>query len=236
MQALPGLRFTTTKRTVVRGGFGVYYRNGTFGNFGATYALVNTDPTVAFDLNYNNATLNPYCTQGVVSCTSGVPTAYQHAVQEVLAAALATFTFPNFNPPGGTVTIGPNTYVIPALPSLPPTAVFDVDQNIRHPGALDATMGVAQQMGEAFGVSGGFQYTHGFNEYIIHNININPITFLPIYSTFGSISDYSKRTLVTLISTALGYRLIIGIAAVIVCSWPTRSDTIRTTALAGPSA
>jgi hypothetical protein len=182
--------FNDSGRTVFRGGFGIYY-DLTHGNVAGTYISSNTGPTVVLNLSATSATLNPYCYNNT-ACNTSVPVAYQNAVKQVLAYALANYELPNFAPPGGKVTLGTTTYTIPALASLPPNSVYNFDENLKHPASMQVTGGMARQFGERLGISGDFVYTNGYDQYKVYNANINPVNYTAINPNFGSISTFTN--------------------------------------------
>jgi hypothetical protein len=183
--------FHNHDNTVIRGGFGTYY-DLQHSNFQSTYYETDIGPSLALNLSSNSATLNPYC-YGNTTCATVVPAASQTAVQAVLAYALANNTLPNFAPPGGVITLGGKQYTIPALPALPPTSVYNAVQDVKNPASLQTTVGVAQQLHGGLEVSGDFVYMYGFNQYIVYNANLNPVTFQPVNPAYSSISTYGNQ-------------------------------------------
>jgi TonB dependent receptor len=110
--------FHDGKKTVVRGGVGLFYDQDHLQTASA-YITGFSQATSAWNLNTTRPTLNPYCLAIPSPCTAGVPAPYANAVKEVLAYALANYSLPDFSSPGGTITLGGTSYTIPALPTIP---------------------------------------------------------------------------------------------------------------------
>jgi hypothetical protein len=166
-------------RTVIRGGLGLFYdQNDTASQ--AVYIIDNSETKFAYNLSANVPTLNPYC-NGNTTCSTGIPVADQIAVVDVLAAALANRTLPQFPtstspcaPSSCTVSVGGNTYSVPALttPFNPQGGEVDIAQNYKTPGTLQATIGAQHQLSNSFNFSGDFVYRRGFNGIATVNPNV----------------------------------------------------------------
>jgi hypothetical protein len=171
--------FRDNKNTVLRGGVGVFYdQNDTASQ--AVYIEANSEALFAYNIAANVPTLNPYCNANT-TCAAGVPVADEIAVVDVLAAALANFTLPQFPtstsacaPAACTATVGGNVYSIPALtvPYNPQGGELDMNQNFKTPGTLQATIGVQQQVTNSFNFSADFVYHRGFNGIVAINPNV----------------------------------------------------------------
>jgi hypothetical protein len=174
--------FQDGKRTVIRGGFGVFYDQENTAPI-ATYTLGNSVLRDAYTLSANTATTNPYCL-GNTSCAGagGIPLADEIAVVDVLASALANYTLPQFpvstSPCAATnsctVTVGPNTYTVPALtlPVNPQGGRLNIDPNMKVPGTTQATVGLEHQFGTSLTVSGDFVYRYMFHGPNAVNTNV----------------------------------------------------------------
>ncbi|HEX4037596.1 MAG TPA: carboxypeptidase regulatory-like domain-containing protein [Acidobacteriaceae bacterium] len=220
------------RRSVIRGGYGVYF-DLEHGNVAGTYYTSDTGPTKVLNLSATSATLNPYC-YGNTTCASGVPTSDQKAVEEVLAYALENYQLPNFAPAGGAVTMGGTTYTIPALASLPPTAVYNYVPNLKHPASMQATTGLAQEFTDKISASGDFVYTYGYNQYILYNANVNQATYQPINPSYTSISTYGNGGYFRLYSAQIrgNYRDSRGDAATVAYTFTSGTDDSPNSGLA----
>jgi Carboxypeptidase regulatory-like domain len=166
-------------RTVIRGGLGIFYdQNDTASQ--AVYIIDNSETKFAYNLAANVPTLNPYC-NGNTTCSTGIPVADEIAVVDVLAAALANRTLPQFPtstspcaPSSCAVTVGGNTYSVPALttPFNPQGGEVDIAQNYKTPGTFQATIGAQHQLTNSFNFSGDFVYRRGFNGIATVNPNV----------------------------------------------------------------
>jgi outer membrane receptor protein involved in Fe transport len=201
--------FHDHKSTVVRGGAGLFYDQAHL-NLAAVYVADTTTPSEIFNLNALRPAQNPYCIENP-ACSTSVPAQYLTAVEAVLASALTNYTLPNFNPPGGEVTVGNMTFAVPALPSIvgpggtsvtaPTGGIFDIDKDIKTPRTLQVTAGAEHEFPWGLVVAADFVYVRGFDQYILRNININPQTLAlvnPAYTTilsFGNGGLYTSRSL-----------------------------------------
>ena len=186
-------------KTVIRGGLGLFFdQNDTASQ--AVYIIDNSETNFAYNLAANVPTLNPYCNDNN-NCAAGIPVQYEIAVTDVLAAALANRTLPQFPvstspcaPSACTVTAGGNTYTIPALstPYNPQGGEVDIAQDYRTPGTLQATIGAQRQVTDSFNFSADFVYRRGFNG--IATVNPNVVLAGP-----GDTSDYIIVILLTLV-------------------------------------
>jgi hypothetical protein len=188
--------------TVIRGGFGVF--TDLSHNIGGVYYGNVITPTTIDKFSATAATSNPYC-YGSTVCNAGIPLAYQNAVREVLAYSLANYTLPVFPTNGAPfdITLGSNTYTIPALPSAAvlnppdqygpfPAAIVNYPEDYKNPRTMQLTLGVAQQLRNSLGVSADFVYVHGSDEILHTNSNVNPVTFTPINPNFSLINTFSN--------------------------------------------
>jgi hypothetical protein len=198
--------FNDNKRTVVRGGFGVFY-DQTETNTPQIFIQGNSD-TASYNLAANVLTSNPYCI-GNTSCSSTIPAADEIAVMDVLASALANYTLPQFptstSPCAATnscqVTVGSNTYTIPALtlPYNPQGNALTMDRNFKAPGEFEITAGIQRDITNSLNASADFVYRRGFNDVININGNISATGIIgtttsygvlnPAYTTFNTITS-----------------------------------------------
>ena len=190
----------SNSHTLVRGGFGVFF-DANHSNYITNVLQADTAPLLGpaglpldIQITANSVSANPYCQLNVVVCGASVPAAYQTAVQWVLAAALATNTLPNFNPAGGKVVVGPNTYTLPATFSgqIPPSMV-NADPGFRDSGEYQMTIGFADQI-KNLAFAADYVFADGFNQYHKRNGNINQLGSL-INPTYGVLQtlDYGGR-------------------------------------------
>jgi hypothetical protein len=203
----PRLGFAWTplknKQTVFRGGFGVFYDQN-FTPERTAYAAKRSILTLADQFTANNVSLNPYCINNP-ACTGSVPTNLQTALKAVLAFALMNYSLPNLNPPGGSVTVEGTAYPVPGFTGvIPQGGDYDIDQNIRIPGTLEATGGVQHSFPRGLVLGVDFAYKHGFDEIENRNININSNTLPavellnPNYTSlisYGNGGFYTSRSL-----------------------------------------
>lgn len=198
--------FHDDKRTVVRGGVGVYYDQNHAGSAGV-YATTNSTITYSANFNATNPSLNSWClgtpAAGFPTCVAGaaVPAVYANAMKAALAYALANYTVPNLPPAGTTISLGGQSYTLPPLPTIPgpngtpvpaPTQnVFDIDPTYRVPASLQGTVGVQHQLGSSLNISADFVYIRGFNGIILRNINISKqdTVINPKYTTILSFGN-----------------------------------------------
>jgi len=109
------------------------------------------------------------------------------------------------NPPGGSVTVGGTAYPVPGFTGvIPQGGDYDIDQNIRIPGTLEATGGVQHSFPRGLVLGVDFAYKHGFDEIENRNININSNTLPavellnPNYTSlisYGNGGFYTSRSL-----------------------------------------
>jgi outer membrane receptor protein involved in Fe transport len=182
---------THNPKTVIRGGVGIFYDNFDTAPV-SVYVATNSEINYAIKLSANTATSNPYCS-GNTSCASGIPLAYETAVVDVLAAALANYTLPQFpvstSPCAATnsctATVGPNTYTVPALsiPFNPQGGRLNLDQNLKIPGTSQYTVGAQHQFGQSFTASADFVYRYLF-------YGPNPVNSNVALTGFGASQTY----------------------------------------------
>lgn len=192
------------KDTVLRGGVDIFYDKTTNNVYGAYRSTATA--LVSYDLAANRPTGNPYCF-GNTLCSSGtVPTQLQQYVQFELAKSLVNFTLPHFPQPGDpndVITIGTTTLSIPAPTFTGPTGgVFpaptgsnkDLDPNFRNGGTFQYSIGAATQFGTNITASVDFVYNRGFDQYLILDTNVNPVTKAPpIDPNFTQILTWTNR-------------------------------------------
>jgi hypothetical protein len=196
------------KGTVFRAGLGLFYDKTTYNIYGA----YRSDATaiVSYDLAANRPTGNPYCF-GNSLCSSGtVPTLLQQYVQFELAKAMVNFALPRFPLPGepnDVITIGSTTLSIPpptfigptggVLPS-PTGASKDFVPDFKNGGTFQYSLGAATEFGSNVTASTDFVYNRGFDQYLIMDTNVNPITKAPpIDPRFTSILTWTNLGLFT---------------------------------------
>ncbi len=201
-----------SKETVVRGGLGVFYDKQELNNF---LAYVGNTPGVdGYVIDGRRPTLNPYCF-GNARCSSGVvPGELQRYVQFVLAKAVANYTLPRFPAPGTTetITIGGTTLTIPApvfvgsggalLPA-PVSDIWLIDPELTMPWTAQASVGIAHQFTDRLNASADFVYNRGFDQIVVINTNIDPVTLQPPvdpkfartneWNNGGTYKNYSMR-------------------------------------------
>ena len=172
--------FHDSQRTVVRGGFGIFYdQNDTAVQ--AVYITGNSRNTVGYNIASNVATANPYCSQ-TTACNGSIPAQYEIAVEDVLASALANYTLPQFPNAGSpcaatnscTVAVGPNTYTIPALSvsANPQGNLLDVSPNLQNAGVAQMTVGIERQFTDSLYISADYVHLRAFNGVVSINNNI----------------------------------------------------------------
>jgi len=197
------------KNTVFRGSFGLFYDKTTFNIYGA-YKSDAAFSIVNYDLQSNKPTGNPYCFGNTLCSSGSVPAQLQQYVQFELAKALVNFTLPRFPQPGDpndVITIGSTTLSIPAPTFIGPTggvlpaptgASNDFDKDFKNGGTLQYSFGAATQLGPNITASADFVYNRGFNQYLILDKNINPITKAPpIDPRYTSILTWTNEGLFT---------------------------------------
>jgi hypothetical protein len=172
--------FKDHAHTLVRGGIGVFY-NANDGASAGIYITSNSWATNDYVLAANTATTNPYCI-GTTACSSAIPAQYEIAVSEVLASALANMTLPQFpfaSAPCAktntcTVTVGTNTYTIPALSVnyMPSGGRVDLAPNVKVPGTLQETIGIQHQFRNSVTLSTDYVHHIGFNGLVPNNTNV----------------------------------------------------------------
>jgi hypothetical protein len=172
--------FHGSKSTVVRGGFGVFYDQNDTASV-AVYMSGNSWAPTGYSFASNVATRNPYCI-GNSACANGVPPQLELAVLEVLSSALANYTLPQFPVSTApcaasnscTVTVGPNTYKIPALSvaANPQGNLLDIAPTYKVPGTMQTTIGVQHQVTNSLNVAADFVYRYGYNGIVSVNNNI----------------------------------------------------------------
>lgn len=174
--------FRDEGRTVVRGGFGIFYDQ----NDTASAAVFNTGNAWAptgYSIVANNPTQNPYCVSNpACSITGGVPVQYELAVLDVLASALENYTLPQFPNAGApcaatnscAVIVGGKTYTIPALTvtSNPQGNFLDINPNYKTPGEMQLTGGIEHQFRNSLMLSADYLYHRGFNQLDTVNTNL----------------------------------------------------------------
>jgi hypothetical protein len=195
-------------KTVIRGGLGLFFdQNDTASQ--AVYIIDNSESQFAYNLSANVPTLNPYCNANT-SCASGIPVQDQIAVVDVLAAALANKTLPQFPISSSpcaltnscTVTVGGNTYTVPALstPYNPQGGEVDIAQDYRTPGTLQATIGFQHQLTDSFNFSADFVYRRGFNGIATVNPNVALVgpgdtnNYIIVNSAYTSLKQFRSGT------------------------------------------
>jgi hypothetical protein len=187
------------RRTVIRGGGGLYYDQNHSVLVGV-YMTSTAQPLLpggaVFNVNATRPGLNPYCT-GNPACSTSVPAALQSALKEVLAFALANQTVPVFPKAGGTISLGGQSYVLPPLPNVPGTSTpaptgsaYDFDTNVKIPYNVQGTIGVGHDFGHNLNASVDYVGIKGFDQIILRNININPNTLAPVNPSFQSLSSF----------------------------------------------
>jgi Carboxypeptidase regulatory-like domain/TonB-dependent Receptor Plug Domain len=203
----PRLGFAWTplksKQTVFRGGFGIFYDQN-FTPERTAYAAKRSILTVADQFTANSVSLNPYCINNS-ACATSVPANLQTALKAVLAYALINTTLPNLNPAGGAVTVGGTSYAVPGFTgTIPQGGDYNIDQNIRIPGTLQATGGFQHSFNRGLLVAADYSYKHGFDQIEQRNVNINPNTLPavqllnPNYTSFISYGNggyYTSKSL-----------------------------------------
>ena len=166
--------------TVIRGGWGLFFDQNDTASV-AVYVAGNAWAPSGYSISAGTATQNPYCI-GNNNCASGIPPQDEIAVLEVLQSALANYTlpqFPNSNAPCAstsscTVTVGPNTYNIPALSvaANPQGNLLDIAPNFPVPGTMQVTGGIQHQFGTSLSVAADYVYRQGFHEIVTVNNNV----------------------------------------------------------------
>jgi hypothetical protein len=204
--------FRHNTHSLIRGGFGVFY-DANHSNYITNVLQADTAPLLGsnglpldIQITANSVSANPYCELGIATCTSSVPAAYQIYVDEVLAAALATNTLPNFNPTGGQVVVGPNTYTIPTFTQAVPPSLVNADPGFHDSGEYQFTAGYADQIGN-FNFSADYVFADGFNQYHKRNGNIGQTgaTLNPAYGVLQTL-DYGGRLRDYSLQATAGYR------------------------------
>lgn len=166
--------------TVFRGGWGLFYDQNDTAS-AAVYVAGNAWAPVGYFLSAGTAVENPYCI-GNNSCANGIPAQDEIAVLEVLSSALANYTLPQFPDSNAacaatsscTVTVGPNTYNIPALSvaANPQGNLLDIAPNFPVPGTMQTTGGVQHQFGNSLSVAADFVFRYGFHQIVTVNNNV----------------------------------------------------------------
>jgi len=178
--------FHNKVNTVLRGGLGIFYDQDHLQTASA-YITGFGRVTNGFNLNATRPSLNPYCLASPSPCQGSVPAIYVSAVEEVLAYALANYSLPNFAPAGGQITLGGTSYTIPALPLIagptgqqvtaPANFVFNIDKDFKVPASIQGTVGVQHQFNSALDVSADFAYSRLNNGVVLHNANVDQVTY-----------------------------------------------------------
>jgi hypothetical protein len=162
--------FHDGQKTLIRGGIGIFYDQDDTATT-AVYVSGNSLVHYAYSFSANTTTSNPYCV-GNTTCAAGVPAADEIAVVNVLAAALSNYTLPQFpvstSPCAATnsctVTVGPNTYTVPALsvPLVPQGGRLNINPNYKVPGVTQVTIGMQREFG-SLSVAADFAFHYLFN-------------------------------------------------------------------------
>jgi outer membrane receptor protein involved in Fe transport len=190
-----GLAWTPMKdkSTVFRGGFGLYYAPTT--STEATGVISTRTNPVIIDTGWasNSVTANPYCISPG-GCGSTVPVALQNDLRELMAWSLVNNTYPDLTKTS--VTVSGVTYPLPGFTGTIPQSVYNIDQGLRKPAALQVTGGLAHNFTNGLSFTVDYAYIYGFDLDILRNTNINaglPVTpaggvnFLnPAYTTYFS--------------------------------------------------
>jgi hypothetical protein len=195
--------FTSSKDTIIRGGFGLFYDQNHLQSASA-YISGFSKVTNGSNLNATRPSLNPYCLAVPSPCNGSVPAEYASAVEEVLAYALANYSLPDFAPPGGTITLGGVTYTIPALPTVagsasdpvtaPSNFVFNIDKDFKVPASIQGTIGVQRQVTHSINASADFSYSKLYNGVALRNSNIDPVTYGLIDPNYLLVESFSSGT------------------------------------------
>jgi hypothetical protein len=167
--------FGNDKNTVLRGGFGLYY-GPTTSTEATGYISQRTNADIIDGFTSNSPTGNPYCAALGGCGTPATYERYQNDLRELLAWSLVNNTIPDLT--RTSVAVGGTTYTLPGVASFTPplSNVYNIDPNMKKPGALQSTIGIAHSFNNGLSFTVDYAYVYGFDQDIEREVNYNPNT------------------------------------------------------------